>query len=121
MSSTLTAAEIANMRTSYDDVALPDTCNILSVTDTSDGQGGITQAWGTTYIGTACRLDTTRGYETVQGGAVQAFRQYVLHLPYNTPITEANRVEVGSYTYSIVSVDYGKSWMLDTSCEVERI
>ena len=123
MSSTLTAAEIASMRDSLEDVSLPDSCNILSGTITADGQGGGSTAWGTTYSGTACRLDAVqmRGRELGAGAAVQAFHAYVLTVPYSTPITNANRVEVGGYTYKVKNADYGKSWSLGKTCEVERV
>ena len=42
----LTNAELAQIR---GDIAgmLPDTCNLLTLTRTSDGQGGWSEAWGT--------------------------------------------------------------------------
>ncbi|KKW11255.1 MAG: hypothetical protein UY48_C0022G0003 [Candidatus Gottesmanbacteria bacterium GW2011_GWB1_49_7] len=123
MSSILTAAEIASMRASLQDIAMPDLCNILNVTLTSDGQGGMTQTWGTANTDIPCRLDAVqmRGREQVAGAAIQAFHGYALHVPYNITITSANRVEHGGYTYEVKSVDFGKSWQLDKICEVERI
>ena len=123
MTSTLTAAEIASMRASLEDIGLPDTCTILSGTSVSDGQGGMTITWGTTNTGIACRLDAVqmRGREMIAGAAVQFFHGYVLTVPFSATITAANRVEHGGYTYEIKSVDYGKSWALGKTCEVERI
>jgi len=123
MSSILTAAEIASMRASLEDISLPDVCNILSVTLTTDGQGGMTQTWGTANTDVPCRLDAVqmRGREQLTGAAIQAFHGYALTVPYSATITAANRVEHGSYTYEVKSVDYGKSWTLAKTCEVERV
>jgi head-tail adaptor len=110
MSNYLTDAELASMRASLEDVALPDVCNILSVTRTPDGQGGFTDSWGTASTSVPCRLHYSQGVETVAGGGLKAFSGWVLTLPYATTISAANRVEVGSDTYSVTSVDSGKSW-----------
>ena len=103
------------------ETALPDTCNILSVSLASDGQGGQVETWGTATASVACRLDPERGRELQAGGAVQSFNTYVLTMPYDTTVTSANRIEHGSYTYSIHSVDYDKSWPIDIRCQLERI
>jgi len=117
MSSTLTSAEIAQMRADVEDIALPDTCNILSGTQTFDGQGGGTVTWGTTTAGVKCRLDYTSaafqgGMEAVFGAALKPFAGYYLTVPYNTSLTTANRVVHGTITYNVSEVTSGKSWSL---------
>lgn len=89
---------------------LPDTCNILSVTQVADGQGGVTETWGTASNNIACRLDVVNKREQVAGGAVQQFTGYVLSCPYDTTISAANRVEVSSVTYAVTGLNDGQSW-----------
>ena len=122
--SILSDAALTQARTVLE-TALPDTCNILEVTIGSDGQGGQTETWGTATGGTAvaCRLDAVPGLtgrESGAGAAVQPFQSYYLTVPYDTTITGSNRVEHGSYTYAIISVDLDKSWPIDVRCHLER-
>ena len=120
MTNTLTAAEIASMRADLQDVALPDTCIILTGTATSDGQGGMSIAWGTTTTGVKCRVDHLTGMEAVFGGALKPFAGYNLTVAYNTVLTAANRVEHGGVTYSVIEVDPDKSWALFLRARLER-
>lgn len=116
--------ELTRMRDDLEAVALPDTCNLLTVTDTADGQGGVTQAWGTAYASIACRLDAQTGgrnLELVAGAKLQPFHSYVLTLAYDQTIGTNYRVECNSQTYSVVSVDLGKSWALNTRAYLERV
>jgi len=99
---------------------MPDTCNILSVTRTSDGQGGWSEAWGTAYAGVICRLDPLPGKEIPVGGAVQPYKAYILTLPYDTTITEANRVEISTNSFAVKSVDTRKSWAATRRALLER-
>ena len=117
----LTSADLTSMRTTINTM-MPDTCNIIAGTITSDGQGGYTEAWGTAYAGVSCRLDKRNtGREVVSAGAIQTFGTWVLTLPYNTAITSSNRVEHGSVTYSVVHVDTDKSWIASVRAELEEI
>jgi len=100
---------------------MPGTCNILSVTLTSDDQGGYTEAWGTATLGESCRLDSINAREVVAGAGLQAFHLYVLTLPHGTTIATSNRVEVGSDTFSVTSIDQEKSWSTCVRAYLERI
>ena len=99
---------------------MPDTCNILSVTRTSDGQGGMIDTWGTASASVICRLDAMQGSEIPVGGAIQPFRAYILTLPWDTTIAEANRIEVGTEVFNIKSVDKQKSWAATRRALLER-
>ena len=112
--------ELTDMRSTIQDYLLPDTCNILSLTSTSDGAGGFTDTWGTATASLACRLDRQGGRYTDMDGGVQTYKKLVLSLPYNATITEANRVEHGTNTYQVVSVNEG-SWLAVKRAEVEKI
>jgi len=117
----LSSSEITSMRNTLEGDALPDTCNILSVTQTGDGQGGFTETWGTATAGVACRLDNTSSRELISGDGVKHFTSWMLTLPHNTSIAAGNRVEVSSENYNVVGFDDGKSWALDLRVLLEKV
>ena len=121
MSSTLTSAEIAQMRLDVEDMVLPDKGYILTLTQVSDGQGGFTDTWGTASAYTKCRLDYMTGTEAVFGGALKPYSGWNLTVPYNTSITQANRFSLNGDTYAVVEVDTDKSWNLFIRARVEKV
>ena len=120
MSIALTARELAQMRKDIADL-LPDVCDILSVAYTSDGEGGMTEAWGTATANVHCRIDYRSGRETLTGGAIQPYSKAVLSVPYNTTISKTNRVKSGGYTWAILSINDGQSWQAVKRAELERV
>jgi head-tail adaptor len=121
MTSTLTTAEIAQMRADVEDLVLPDTGDILSVTQVSDGQGGFTDTWGTATADVKCRLDYMTGMEAVFGGALKPYSGWNLTVPYNTTLTAAHRFYLSGNTYAVVEVDTDKSWNLFIRAKVEKV
>jgi hypothetical protein len=127
MSSRLTNAELNQMRADLEDVVLPDTCNLLTATNTADGVGGYTIAWGTVTTNVPCRIDPIVGrygqqaWEKVVGGAVQPFERYMLYLPHDTTVTSHYRVEQGDNTYNIIGISLGASWPLYLQALVEKV
>lgn len=113
--------ELANLRADMENVLMPDVCNILSVTYTADGQGGHTQAWGTATYGIACRIDPVKASEILAGGQVAPYHGYVVTLPHDTTVTAADRVEIDTQAYNILSVDAGKSWSACVRLQVEKV
>ena len=120
MSIGLTARELAQMQADINDL-LPDTCDILSVAYTSDSEGGFAEAWGTATAGVKCRIDYRSGRESMTGGAIQPYSKAVLSVPYNTALSLTNRVKVGDYVWSIVSINDGQSWQAVKRAELERV
>ena len=92
---------------------MPDTCNILSETQTSDGQGGFTSTWGTATASASCRIDAviTSDSDTVVGMSQRIYNRYIVTFPHDTTVTQDNRLEVNSYTLAIDSIDQVKSEM----------
>lgn len=124
MARLLSEAEQERMRDDIEAMCMPDTCNILTATNTPDGYGGQTVTWGTTYSKVKCRLDAYKGKEFVIGGQVQPFHGYVLTMPSNTTITTSNRVEVGTATtkYAVIGVDGAeRSWAITVRAALEVI
>jgi head-tail adaptor len=116
----LTDNDLADMRQAVGEL-LPATCHILSLSQTSDGQGGFTDTWGTATANVSCRLDYKRGDERVFGATNQPYNGFVLSLPYDSTITAVNRVKIGSTQYNVTMVDNGKSWAAVVRCAVEAI
>ncbi len=120
MSIALTARELAQMREDIEDL-MPDTCNILSVAYTSDGEGGMAETWGTATANVACRIDYRSGSEKLTGGAIQSYSKAVLSLPYTTAISTKNRIQIGAYIWSVLSVNDKQSWDVVRRAELERV
>lgn len=116
----ITSAELTQMRVDILDL-LPDTCALLTVTHSSDGQGGNTDTWGTATASVACRLDQKKASEVIVSAGVRPFSGWMLTLPYNTTINEQYRIEHGGNTYNVISVDGDKSWSVTIRAEVDRV
>lgn len=116
----ISASQLAFMREQVLDT-LPDSGTILTLTKTSDGQGGYTQSWaGTTAYD--CRLDVKTGKEAMEGGGYITFQTTQLTLPYNTTITTANRFSVLGNTYNVKAVSAAdRSWNVTVRCELEKV
>ena len=88
----------------------PDTCYILSKTETVDTSGGVTATWGTVST-VACRTDFTNGVLQLAGGGVQPFAKMEICVPHDTTVTAANRVKWSGSDYAISSVNEN-SWLV---------
>jgi hypothetical protein len=99
---------------------LPDTCKILTATDTPDGMGGFTQSWGTAAV-VSCRLDITNKMEGLGGASMREYQATVLSVPYNTTVDVNYRVEHGGYTYNVTAVNNDQSWIAVKRVTLERV
>lgn len=121
MSNLLSDWELEGMRDELEAVSLPDTCDILTVSYTSNSRGGMVETLGTSDTGVACRVDPYRqGFEIVMAGAVQPFNRWTLTVPYDTTLTTANRISYDGNTYNVLAVDAG-SWNLNKRAVLEKI
>lgn len=115
----LTTTELAIMRDTIE-LLMPDTCNIVTITNVPDGEGGSTPTRGTSGTSIPCRLDVTQGREQVTGGAVQPYIAYKLSLPYDTTVDEQNIIEHGGVDYYVKSVNLSQSWKAVVRVDLER-
>jgi head-tail adaptor len=117
----LTTAELAGMRDSIE-LLLPDTCTILSISRTADGEGGFTETLGTVGTAIPCRVDVKHGRFMNTAGAMQPYMKTQLSLAYDQTITEAHRVVHGGVTYSVIAPpNSDQSWIAVKRVELERI
>ncbi len=100
---------------------MSDFCNLLTVTRTSDSQGGFSEAWGTVTKNVPCRLDQLVGSERQTDGSLRAFTSYELTLPWDTTITEAYRVEHAGNTYLVTDANGDQTWPIERAVLVERM
>lgn len=116
----LSARELLQMRADMVNL-LPDTCDILTVAYTRDGEGGLTEVWGTATADVACRLDYVSGAEAEVGGALQPQWRAKLSLPYDTALTVKNRVKVGDAVFAVKTVNSEQSWRVAIRADLERV
>ncbi len=117
----LSAAELAQMRTDLEAYALPDTCTILSVTQTPDNEGGMTESWGTATASVACRLDARGGGRADVATSLTPYSSWMLTLPQSATIVAGNRVVHGGYTYAVMAVGDDPSWPVCLRATLERV
>ena len=114
----LPTSELEQLRTDLE-TTLPDAGTILTLTRTSDSQGGWTETWaGTTSV--ACRIDFIGGKEALNSGALFPYLHAVVTLPQATTITPQNRFIHSSGTYTVQAVNLG-SWLGVKRASVELI
>jgi hypothetical protein len=120
---TLSAAELNAMREAIDDL-MPDTADVLQVTQVSDGAGGLTDTWGTASGGVAvpCRLDfPSPGKESQSNASYVPFKVGVVSMPYGQLVTTANRLLISGETYDVKGVNNNQSWIGVKRLAVERV
>lgn len=115
----LTNAELSIMRDTIE-LLMPDTCNIVGITNVPDGEGGSTQTRGTSGTSIPCRLDVIQGREQITGGAIQPYISYMMSLPYDTTVAEENIIEHNGTDYHVKSVNLDQSWKAVVRVELER-
>ena len=124
MTTLLTDSDLSYMQDTIADM-FPSTCNILSEALASDGQGGQTSTWGTVSTAVSCRLDEETARNANQlvpvGTALREAHRYILSLSYDATISAHDRVEVGSSTYHVISVNDHISWQAVTRAVLEAI
>lgn len=116
----LTTQELAQIRNDIE-LLFPDTCNILSLTRTSDGQGGWSEAWGTATANVSCRIDYETGRESVNADSLKPYQAAYVSIPYDTTVTTANRIEINSIAHTVHSVNINQSWIGVKRAKVEKV
>ena len=113
-------AMLAAMRVAISTL-LPDTCNICTITNAPDGEGGVTTTRGTSGTSISCRLDVIQGREQVTGGAVQPYTSYMMSLPYDTTVNPSNIIEHNGINYAVKPSNVNQSWIAVKRVELEKL
>lgn len=116
----LSAIELSQLRSDIEAYTLPDQVVIETLTQVSDGAGGLTDTWAASGT-VACRLDSKSGTRKPVATSLESFSEWILTAPWNAPITTGSRVTVGGHAYTVKAVADGDSWNADTRAHVERI
>lgn len=121
----LTSAEIAAMQSVIYNTVLPDTCNILGLTYTSDGAGGVSVGTAIVSGGSAipCRCDplSQLGQREKVGGAEGNVYDFVFTLSITAPIATDRQIGHNGHIYEIRKVSDDPSWLLCRRAHVARI
>ena len=118
----MSSEELSRMQADAEAYLLPDTCNILSQSRVSDGQGGFTVSWGTAYASVRCRVDANPGGNEIPvAESLQEYGPYLLSVPHDTDLSPEDRIEHGGHTYSITSVKEDNSWAMLINAAMEKV
>jgi hypothetical protein len=115
----LNASELAGMRDAIE-LLLPDTCNVCTITNTADAQGGVTKTRGTSGTSIPCRLDVITGREQLAGGAVAPFVSYKMSMLYDTVVNHSDIIEHNGVDYYVTGVNLAQSWKAVVRVDLER-
>lgn len=124
MSELLNSADLARLQNDIEAYTLPDTCNILSLSRTSDNQGGWTESWGTATASVKCRLDglaNTVARDSVQGSSLRDYSRWIITLPHDATLQADWRIEHSSGTYAVITLMDNGSWNAHTRATLERL
>ena len=84
---------------------MPDTVYIQRLTRASDGAGGWTEAWQTVAETKGRIAPSQRGAgETVQGGAITAYGEYIITLPHDADIGQDDRLQISGTQYEVKAI-----------------
>lgn len=101
---TLSDSEITSIRETQKKY-LPDTIYIQRLTRTSDSAGGWSEAWQTvsTVVGRIAPSQRMAG-ETVQGGAITAYGEYIITLPHDADLQQDDRLQINGVQYEVKAI-----------------
>jgi hypothetical protein len=112
-------AMLAAMRAAIAEL-LPDTAQVITITNTANGYGGQTESRATATA-VPFRLDVISGRELVSGAGLQQFMAYKGSFPYDTVITGDNQILHNGVTYAVTSVNTNQSWEAVRRVDLEKI
>ena len=118
----LTDDDLDAMRETLEE-SLPETAAILRLTTTATETGGASESWATAAT-VAARLapGSYAGSESDIASRLTSTRSWTITLPQGTDIRQADRIEIGSRTFEVVTVLSARSYQVSArvSCvEVE--
>lgn len=115
------AAKVAALRPRYEDVALPDWCEVVRPVSTADGRGGLTDVPTVVEV-TRCALDVSNraGVEGTGGDVLAARSVYTCELPYGSLLTERDALRVNGREFTVVDVGWGEGFEIGLHATLEE-
>lgn len=88
------------------EATLPDTCSIISVTNSADGQGGVTETPGT-VTGVPCRCSPVpiQARSDSTGEQFRVHNVYVFSLHWDRAVTVRDKIVFDSDTYRVIGLN----------------
>jgi hypothetical protein len=104
----LSVKRIEQMRNRQADL-LPDSAQLRTRTQTTDGQGGRTDTYTTTVV--YCRLRPMSGEQTQRfADQLAGVSGWVITLPVGTAVDEGDVIRIATVDYSVIGVTDKESW-----------
>lgn len=100
----MTSSDLEKIRAEQNKL-MPDTVYVQCLTRTSDNAGGFTEVWQTTATvkGRIVCSERQAG-ETVKGGEVKTYGEYIVTLPYNTNLRQDDRLQINGVQYEVIAI-----------------
>lgn len=105
----LTASDLAGMQTTLGQ-SLPGTVVIQRSTQSSDGMGGISDAWAAVGTVSARVSPAGMGLDDLVGGEAVNIAPWVVTVPVGTSVTDRDRITYAGQTFEIEMVDSPRSY-----------
>lgn len=113
---------VSGLRPLHDDLALPDLCEIQHTVETRDSRGNPVTTWETLAV-SRCAVDVSgmAGREYVVGGVETTDMPYIVTMPYDAPVTTANRLIVEGRIFEITDVRRGEGFEIATTVACREV
>ena len=124
MSSFISAAELAQMRSDASRTLLDATCTLLTPTAGVNGIGEATLTWGTVGVSVPCRLRPAglQARLVELGGQPQTSADWQLTLPFGTvTVAPGDRVVISGATFEVKQSIEEETWRTAVRVNLTRI
>jgi hypothetical protein len=114
------AAKVEALRPRYEDVAMPDWCEVVRPVQTADGRGGHT-AVPTVVEQTRCVLSVSQrsGTEGIASDQLVGITVYTCDLPFSTLLTEDDTLRINGRDFAVVSVGWEEGFAIGKTALLE--
>ena len=114
------AAKVASLRPLYQELAMPDWCEVVRSTPTADGRGGITTI-DTVVESTRCALSVSQrsGTEGPRADQITGISVYTCDLPWSSLLTDADTLRVNGRDFTVTSVGYAEGFEIGRTVLLE--
>ena len=105
----LTPSDLSAMQSTLG-TSLPGTVVIQRSTQSSDGMGGVSDAWANVGTVSARVSPSGVGLDDLVGGEFTNVTPWVVTLPAGTSVTDRDRIAYDGQTFEVVAVDSPRSY-----------